>query len=57
MMLAVHLREPLPAVVEDEYVHGTEGGEPFRPTGHVLVPQVCAEETQLRKCGAPLQLS
>lgn len=42
---AVHLREPLPATVKDVNVHRIEGGEPLRKARHVLLPQVCSEET------------
>lgn len=45
----VHLRESLPTSISDLDVHGPEGRESLRPARHVLLPQVCAEETQLCK--------
>jgi len=46
---ALHLREPLPEAEQEIHVHRLEGGQPLRPAGHAVVPQIRAEKAQLRE--------
>ena len=50
LFLPVHLREPLPAIVQAEHVHRPQGHQPLWTSGHAIILEIRTEEAQLRKC-------
>ncbi len=53
-LFPVYLRKSLPAPGEAQHVHGPEGDQSFWAARHARLPQVRAEEAQLRKLNIKL---